>query len=91
MRVMENILDKDKQIASQRGNISYTTINLARIGIRNTDKEEKLDKFYEELEEELNLVKEQLLDRFETQGNKRVLNFHFCKTRNLARFRKSKR
>lgn len=77
MRVMENILDKDKQITSQRGNISYTTINLARIGIRNTDKEEKLDKFYEELEEELNLVKEQLLDRFETQGNKRVFEFPF--------------
>lgn len=35
MREMENIIDREgKQIASQRGNISYTTINLARIGIK---------------------------------------------------------
>ena len=77
MRVMENILDKDKQIASQRGNISYTTINLARIGIRNSGKDDKYARFYEELEEKLNLVKEQLLDRFEIQGNKKVFEFPF--------------
>lgn len=77
MRVMENILDKDKEIASQRGNISYTTINLARIGIRNSREDDKNQKFYEELEEKLNLVKEQLLDRFEIQGNKKVYEFPF--------------
>ncbi|MGN1327911.1 MAG: anaerobic ribonucleoside-triphosphate reductase, partial [Clostridia bacterium] len=91
MRVMENVIDEDKQIASQRGNISYTTINLARIGIKNskilniindaqqTDKLKQNDyeQFFNELEEKLNLVKEQLLDRFETQGNKKAHELPF--------------
>lgn len=103
MRVMENIIDNDKQITSQRGNISYTTINLARIGIKNSPilnietnemisksnqeehknvkkklpKEKIYEPFFNELEERLNLVKEQLLDRFEIQGNKKVYEFPF--------------
>lgn len=95
MRVMENIIDEDKQIASQRGNISYTTINLARIGItgtigtgsewphlplmatKTTSKEKQYEQFFIELEEKLNLVKDQLLDRFETQGNKKAYEFPF--------------
>lgn len=84
MRVMENVIDEDKQIASQRGNISYTTINLARIGIKNSgilgtnqSKESKYEQFFDELEEKLNLVKDQLLDRFETQGNKKAYELPF--------------
>lgn len=84
MRVMENLIDEDKQIASQRGNISYTTINLARIGIKNSgilgtnqSKESKYEQFFDELEEKLNLVKDQLLDRFETQGNKKAYELPF--------------
>lgn len=84
MRVMENVIDEDKQIASQRGNISYTTINLARIGIKNSEildtnqsKESKYEQFFDELEEKLNLVKDQLLDRFETQGNKKAYELPF--------------
>ena len=81
MRVMENIIDEEKQIASQRGNISYTTINLARIGIKNSKlinpEIEGFDSFYQELEEKLNLVKDQLLERFETQANKKVFEFPF--------------
>ena len=81
MREMENIIDREgKQIASQRGNISYTTINLARIGIKNSpilkemskSKEKQYEEFFNELEDKLNLVKDKLLDRFETQGNKKV-------------------
>ena len=106
MRVMENIIDPDKQIASQRGNLSYTTINLAKIGIKNSQilnleddisdginkastltkeqknikkasKEEQYEQFFVELEEKLNFVKDQLLDRFETQGSKKVYEFPF--------------
>lgn len=88
MRVMENVIDEDKQIASQRGNISYTTINLARIGIKNSEilniandtqtaKQSNYEQFFNELEEKLNLVKDQLLDRFETQGNKKAYELPF--------------
>ncbi len=89
MRIMENIIDSDKQIASQRGNISYTTINLARMGIKNsnllnteedikkTNRENRYESFFNELEEKLNIVKDQLLDRFEVQGNKKVYEFPF--------------
>lgn len=81
MRVMENIIDKDKQIASQRGNISYTTINLARIGIKTSPLFNKnvkdYDEFYKELDNELNLVKDQLLERFETQADRKVYEFPF--------------
>lgn len=86
MRVMENVIDEDKQITSQRGNISYTTINLARIGIKNSpiinnenntkkSKEKQYEQFFNELEEKLNFIKDQLLDRFEIQGNKKVYEF----------------
>lgn len=98
MRVMENVIDSDKQIASQRGNISYTTINLARIGIKNSPiidsdatndaiaenkpakkipKDKQYEQFFVELEEKLNFVKDQLLDRFETQGNKKAYELPF--------------
>lgn len=93
MRVMENIIDDDKQIASQRGNLSYTTINLARIGIKTSpilnhsenntgagkreSNEKQYEAFFNELEDKLNLVKEQLLDRFEVQGNKKAYEFPF--------------
>ena len=86
MREMENIIDREgKQIASQRGNISYTTINLARIGIKNSpilkemskSKEKQYEEFFNELEDKLNLVKDQLLDRFEAQGNKKAYEFPF--------------
>ena len=86
MREMENIIDREgKQIASQRGNISYTTINLARIGIKNSpilkemskSKEKQYEEFFNELEDKLNLVKDQLLDRFAAQGNKKAYEFPF--------------
>lgn len=85
IRVMENIIDSDKQISSQRGNLSFTTINLARIGIKTSpilnkaekNKRGKYEEFYEALEDTLNLVKEQLLDRFEVQGNKKAYEFPF--------------
>lgn len=91
MRVMENTIDTAKQIASQRGNISYTTINLPRIGIKNSpilklennktvekkSKEKQYEAFFNELEEKMNFVKDQLLDRFEIQANKKANEFSF--------------
>ena len=85
IRVMENVIDSDKQIASQRGNISFTTINLARIGIKTSSilnendgtKKGKYEEFYNALEESMNFVKDQLIDRFEMQGNKKAFEFPF--------------
>ena len=82
-RVMANVVDPDRQIAIGRGNLSFTTINLVRLGIKhgivgNTDrKKADMEGFYKELDEKLELCRDQLLERFEIQGNKRVYNFPF--------------
>ena len=67
---------------SGRGNCSFTTINLVRIGIKHgiclgERKEADWDGFYQELDEKLQLVADQLLQRFEFQGNQKVKNFPF--------------
>ena len=82
-RVMANVVDPDRQIAIGRGNLSFTTINLVRLGIKhgivgNTNrKKADMDAFYKELDEKLELCRDQLLERFEIQCNKRVYNFPF--------------
>ena len=82
-RVMANVVDPDRQIAIGRGNLSFTTINLVRLGIKhgivgNTDrKKADMEGFYKELDEKLELCRDQLLERFEIQGSKRVYNFPF--------------
>lgn len=78
MRVMDNIIDDDRAIASKRGLISYTTINLPRIGIKNNNNQsDDYESFFNELEEKMDIIKDQLLDRFEKQGNKKVHEFPF--------------
>ena len=81
-RVLANVADKDKCVTAGRGNLSFTSINLPRLGIKHgiATKERKvadLEGFYKELDELLELVKDQLLERFEIQCNKRVYNFPF--------------
>ena len=83
-RVMGNVVDPDKAIAPGRGNLSFTTINLPRIAIRHGivgpnegAKKADMKGFYEELDEKLELCKEQLLERFDIQCKKRVYNFPF--------------
>lgn len=79
-RVLANQVDSNKAITPGRGNLSFTSINLPRMGIKygmvNGEKTD-LDGFFKELEEKLDLVKDQLLERFEIQCNKRVYNFPF--------------
>ncbi len=79
-RVMGNVVDKDKEIVSGRGNLSFTSINLPRIAIKHgqaTNEKVNMDAFYEELTELMDLVRDQLLERFEIQCSKRVQNFPF--------------
>lgn len=79
-RIIDNIIDEDKQIVSSRGNLSTTTINLPRIALKNKD---NIDNFFVELEQKLELVKDQLLERLEIQGNKKVYNFPFLMKQNV--------
>ena len=79
-RVMANVADPNKAITPGRGNLSFTTINLPRLGIKHgIISNEKCDMkgFYEELGNLMDMVKEQLLERFEIQCNKRLYNFPF--------------
>ena len=71
-RVMGNVYDPSRQIAYSRGNLSFTSINLPRLAIESNG-DEKV--FYEKLQAMLELVAQQLLDRFEIQANKRIYNY----------------
>lgn len=73
-RVMGNVYDPTRQIAYSRGNLSFTSINLPRLAIESHG-DEKL--FYEKLQGMLELVAQQLLDRFEIQASKHVYNYPF--------------
>ena len=81
-RVMSDITDLNNQTTGGRGNLSFTSINLPRIAIKHgicLKEREKadMDAFYKELGETLELVRDQLLERFEIQCNKRCYNFPF--------------
>lgn len=73
-RVMSNVYDPTREQCNQRGNLSFTSINLPRIAIKaNRD----MDVFYKELDEKLGLCVDQLLERFEIQARKKVYNYPF--------------
>ena len=73
-RVMGNVYDPSREITFGRGNLSFTSINLPRLGI---EAKGDIKKFYEMLDERMDLVTEQLLDRFKIQQSKHVYNYPF--------------
>jgi len=73
-RVMGNVYDPTREIAYSRGNLSFTSINLPRLAIESQGDEKT---FYEKLQHMLELVAQQLLDRFEIQANKHIYNYPF--------------
>ena len=79
-RVLGNVVDPNKAITPGRGNLSFTSINLVRLGIKhgilNNDKPD-FDSFYKELSEMMDLVKDQLLERFDLQCKRKIYNFPF--------------
>lgn len=81
-RVMSDVTDKNNETTGGRGNLSFTSINLPRIAIKHgiclgdRDKAD-MDGFYQELSEKMELVRDQLLERFEVQCSKRCYNFPF--------------
>ncbi|HBN55172.1 MAG TPA: anaerobic ribonucleoside triphosphate reductase [Lachnospiraceae bacterium] len=73
-RVMGNHYDKTKEVTCGRGNLSFTSINLPRLGIQAKG---DLDKFYADLDKRLELCCRQLLHRFGIQKKKTVKNYPF--------------
>ncbi len=73
-RVIGNAYNPDKEISNGRGNLSFTSINLPRIAIEANG---NIDWFFKELNSKIDLVAEQLLERFEIQAKKKVHNYPF--------------
>ena len=79
-RVIANVADPNKAVTPGRGNLSFTSINLPRLGIKHgivSNEKEDIKGFFKELEETMDMVRDQLLERFEIQCNKRNYNFPF--------------
>ena len=71
---MANSHDPSKAVVCGRGNLSFTSINLPRLGIEaNRD----FDLFYRKLDEMMELVSRQLLHRFKIQCGKKGRNYPF--------------
>jgi ribonucleoside-triphosphate reductase len=73
-RVIGNVHDKDREVTYGRGNLSFTSINLPRIAIK---ADGSVERFFEELDEKIDLCIDQLLDRFKLQCARKVKNFPF--------------
>ena len=73
-RVIGNVSDPEREITYGRGNLSFTSINLPRIAILAN---KNIDWFFSELDRKIDLVVEQLLERFEIQAKKKVHNYPF--------------
>ena len=73
-RVMGNHYDPTKEVTCGRGNLSFTSINLPRLGILANG---NMDKFYKLLDKRLALCCRQLLHRFGIQSKKTVKNYPF--------------
>ena len=81
-RVLADVTSPDNQVVTGRGNLSFTTINLPRLGIKYGVALKERDKadmkgFYNELGEIMDKVRDQLLKRFEVQCSKHSYNFPF--------------
>ena len=68
------------EIVTGRGNLSFTSINLPRLGLKHgVALNGKFDEagFFQELDEKIDSVIQQLLERMAIQGQKKVKNFPF--------------
>ena len=73
-RVISNAYDPTREIVTGRGNLSFTSINLPRLGIKaNKD----LNVFFDSLDSMMQLCIDQLKHRFKIQCMKKVKNFPF--------------
>ena len=73
-RVMGNVYDPSREISPGRGNLSFTSINLPRLAIKSKG---DIDEFFEKLDKMIDLCIDQLLERFEIQCKRHVMNYPF--------------
>ncbi|HIQ59137.1 MAG TPA: anaerobic ribonucleoside triphosphate reductase [Candidatus Merdivicinus intestinavium] len=73
-RVIANNYDPEHEIVTGRGNLSFTSINLPRLAIKAAG---NVDAFFESLDQMMDLVIEQLLERFKIQSEKLARNYPF--------------
>lgn len=73
-RVLGNSHDPSRAVTCGRGNLSFTSINLPRLGI---EARGDVDRFYQLLDERMDLVIRQLMHRFKIQCRKKVRNYPF--------------
>ncbi|MBS5661614.1 MAG: anaerobic ribonucleoside triphosphate reductase [Clostridiales bacterium] len=73
-RVASNQYDKSREVTCGRGNLSFTSINLPRLGI---EAKGDIDKFFASLDERMDLVVDQLMHRYKIQAQKKVRNYPF--------------
>ncbi len=73
-RVIGNTYDPSRETIFGRGNLSFTTINLPRIAMKSN---KNLNMFFDELDKKIDLVVDQLYERYLIQAEKKVKNFPF--------------
>lgn len=73
-RVMGNHYDPTREVTCGRGNLSFVSVNLPRIGIMAKG---SLEEFYHILDKRIELCCRQLLHRFQIQCSKKCRNYPF--------------
>ena len=73
-RVISNAHDPSREIVTGRGNLSFTSINLPRLGIKAN---KNIGAFFDSLDDMMQLCIDQLKHRFKIQCMKRVRNYPF--------------
>ena len=73
-RVISNAHDPSREIVTGRGNLSFTSINLPRLGIKAN---KNIGQFFDSLDEMMQLCIDQLKHRFKIQCMKKVKNYPF--------------
>ncbi len=73
-RVIGNHFDPEHEIVTGRGNLSFTSVNLPRLAIKSKG---NIELFFEQLDHVIDVVIDQLLERFAIQSKKKVKNFPF--------------
>lgn len=73
-RVIGNVHDKSREVTCGRGNLSFSSLNLPRLGL---EAKGDISKFYALLDEKIDLLFRQLLHRMKIQSAKKVRNYPF--------------
>ena len=73
-RTIQNVHNPKQNVTSGRGNITFTTINLPRLGLL---AKHDLNKFFKLFDDRIECCIEQIYDRFNFISKKKVYNFPF--------------